>query len=56
MKLKKVIVYYIRLLLRIKVMVVVKKYLNALSEYNKGKDIVLSVRSDNDRAIQFYKK
>jgi len=24
-------------------------------EYNRGRDIVLSVRSDNDRAIQFYK-
>ena len=25
-------------------------------EYNKGRDIVLSVRTENDRAIKFYKK
>ena len=33
-----------------------KRIFERFVEYNKGRDIVLSVRSDNDRAIQFYKK
>ena len=32
-----------------------KRIFERFVEYNRGRDIVLSVRSDNDRAIQFYK-
>ena len=33
-----------------------KRVFKRFIEYNKGRDIVLSVRTDNDRAIKFYKK
>ena len=33
-----------------------KRVFKRFIEYNKGRDIVLSVRTENDRAIKFYKK
>ena len=33
-----------------------KRVFERFIEYNKGRDIVLSVRTENDRAIKFYKK
>ena len=33
-----------------------KRVFEIFIEYNKGRDIVLSVRTENDRAIKFYKK
>ena len=33
-----------------------KRVFKRFIEYNRGRDIVLSVRTENDRAIKFYKK
>ena len=33
-----------------------KRVFERFIKYNKGRDIVLSVRTENDRAIKFYKK